>query len=182
MLFFKFFQKTRETQSEVAEFVYFFTDFQHYLKINYGTSKNVLIIHFLKLVDWCWKWQVNQTKDYFQLLTDYIFWESRDYYRDNLEKFVAGELNGVQIVNGVLYPLLSNIREAQDFTENFKGQQKIELDPKSFQFSKIITELQFPLEAFDDEPEEDDYGFLTEEELREIMKVVLKDMEKYFKN
>ena len=39
--------------------------------------------------------------------------------------------------------------------EDFQRQETIKLDSKSFQFSKIILALQLPMEAFDDESQEE---------------------------
>lgn len=77
---------------------------------------------------------------------------------------------------------LSDKKEAQSLEEDFQSQLTLELDSKSFQFSKIILNLQLPIEAFDDEPEEDDENYFTEEKLREGVKLALIDMEKYFKD
>ena len=115
-------------------------------------------------------------------MIDSVFWESWEFYREIMIKFVAGELNGSEFVDQTLYSILSDKKEAQSLEEDFQRQITLELDSKSFQFLKIILNLQLPVEAFDDEPEEDDENYFTEEKLREGVKLVLIAMEKYFKD
>lgn len=176
----KLFQKSRKESIESLEFFYCLAEVVSYLRINYGKSKNILIVNFLKLLECYSSWQLSQVDDYAQSLTDYIFWQSWEFYLESLRKFIAGELSDSEFIDRVLYPILSNKKEAQDLEEDFRQQVTIELDPKSFQFSKILLNLQLLLEAFDDEPEEDDSDYFTEEELREGIKLALRDMEKYF--
>ena len=94
-------------------------------------------------------------------------------------KFVEYELSIADFIAEVLYPSLSNTNEARDLREDFRRQANIELDPKSFGFSNIISGLIPILEGFDEDPEE---SFLTEEEFREIIQNLLIKVEKYFIN
>ena len=173
------FLKSREKLIESLEFSYFLFEAHSHLKRKYPRSKNTLIKSSLKVLDWCRSYQYNQVKDYQQLLTDYPFWESRQYYRERMRKFVAYELSTMDFVTEVLYPSLSNTNEAWELKEDFKRQANIELDPKSFGFSKIISGLIPILEGFDEDPEE---SFLTEEEFREVIQNSLMKVEKYFIN
>jgi hypothetical protein len=79
----------------------------------------------------------------------------------------------------VLYPSLSNTNEAWDLKRDFIHQANIELDPKSFGFSKIILGLIPILEGFEEDHEE---SFLTEKEFREVIQNSLVKVEKYFTN
>lgn len=101
-----------------------------------------------------------------------------------MQKFVAGELGGSEFVDQVLYSILSHQKEAQSLREDFHRQATIELDSKICQFSIIILSLQLPLEAFDDEPDDEpeETNYFTEENLRKGIKLVLIEMEKYFKD
>jgi hypothetical protein len=63
------------------------------LKRKYPKSKNTLIKFSLKVLDWCRSCQYNQVENYKQLLTDYPFWESRQYYRERMRKFVDWNIN-----------------------------------------------------------------------------------------
>jgi Fe-S-cluster formation regulator IscX/YfhJ len=173
------FPKSREKLIESLEFSYFLFEAHNHLKKEYPRSQNTLIKSSLKVLDWCRSCQYNQVKDYKQLLTDYPFWESRQYYRERMRKFVAYELSTIDFVAEVLYPSLSNTNEARELKEDFRRQANIELDPKSFGFSKIISGLIPFLEGFDEDPEE---SFLTEEEFREIIQNSLMKLEKYFIN
>ena len=94
-----------------------------------------------------------------------------------MRKFVEYELSTMDFLTEVLYPSLSNTNEARDLKEDFRRQKNIELDPKSFGFSKIILGLVFLLEGFDEDLEE---SFFTEEEFREIIQNSLMKAERYF--
>lgn len=161
------------------EFSTFLFEAHRYLETKYQNNKNPLIKFSLKVLDWCRSWQYNQVSDYMQLLKDYPFWESRQYYRERMQKFVAYKLSIGDFIAEVLYPRLSNIKEARELEENFRRQTNIKLDPRSFGFSKIISNLIPILEGFDQDPEE---SFFTEEEFREIIKNSLIKVEKYFIN
>ena len=173
------FPKSREKLIESLEFSYFLFEAHSYLERKYPRSQNPLIKSSLKVLDWCRSCQYDQIKDYKQLLTDYPFWESRQYYRERMRKFVAYELSTIDFVAEVLDSSLSNTNEAQELKEDFRRQANIELDPKSFGFSKIISGLIPFLEGFDADPEE---SFLTEEEFREVIQNSLMKVEKYFIN
>ena len=179
MNIFEIFTKSRHELIQSLEFSYFLFEAHRYLKTKYQKSKNPLIKFSLKVLDLCRSWQYNQVRDYKQLLTYYPFWESRQYYCERMRKFVAYELSIADFIAEVLYPSLSNIKEAQELTEDFRRQTNIELDPKSFGFSKIISGITPILEGFDQDPEE---SFFTEEEFREIIKNSLIKVEKYFIN
>ena len=175
----KSFRKSRKESIESLEFFYCLAEVVNDLKIKYGKSNNILIVNFMKLLEWCRSCLFSQIQDYGQSLTDYVFWQSREFYLESMQKFVAGELNGSEFVDRVLYSILSDRKEAQSLEEDFHRQVTIDLDSKSFRFSEILVNLQLPLEAFDNEPEE---NIFTEEQLREGVKLALMDMEKYFKN
>jgi hypothetical protein len=76
---------------------------------------------------------------------------ARDFYLESLRKFVAGQLNASEFVDRVLYPILSNKREADDLKREFSRQVNLDLDSKSFEFSKILLALILPLEGFDED-------------------------------
>ena len=171
------FPKSRDKLIQSLKFSYFLFEAYNHLRIKYLRSKNPLIKSSLRILDWCWSQQYNQIKDYKQLLTDYPFWESRHYSLERMRKFVEYELSTMDFLTEVLYPSLSNTNEARDLKEDFRRQKNIELDPKSFGFSKIILGLVFLLERFDEDLEE---SFFTEEEFREIIQNSLMKAERYF--
>jgi hypothetical protein len=172
----KIFPKSRQQLIESLGFSSFLYDIYISLEIKYSKRKNPSINFFLKVVNWWREWEFEQVKEYKQLLSDYPFWESRQYYCQRIEKFFSDELSILDFIAEVLYPSLSNKREAFDLIEDFQRQASIDLDPKSFGFSKIISGLIPVLESFDEDPEE---SFFTKEEFREIIKNVSIKLEKY---
>ena len=183
----KFSENNRKEFIRSFEFFQCLTEVLNYLRTNYGQSKNTLILSLLQILGWCRDSEWNQIKNYGHLLTDYVFWQSREFYFEKLQDFVDGELDSPEFVAQVLYVILSDKNEALDLEEafyqrkniNFYQKRNIDLDPKSFQFSEIILSLLLPLEGFDADPNE---SFFTEEELRKGVKLALKEIEKYFKD
>jgi Fe-S-cluster formation regulator IscX/YfhJ len=173
------FPRNRNKLIQSLEFSYFLFEAHNHLKPQYSRSKNPSVESSLKILDWFRSCQYDQVEDYKQLLTDYPFWESRQYYRERMRKFVAYELSTLDFVTEILYPSLSNTNEAQELKKDFRSQSNVVLDPKSFRFSKIILNLTPILEEFDEDPEE---SFLTEEEFRKIIQNSLVKVEKYFIN
>jgi hypothetical protein len=98
-----FFQKSRQKSIEWLEFFYCLAEVVNYLKVKYGKSNNILILKFIKLLEWCCSCLASQVKDYTQFLTDYVFSKSRQFYLESMGKCVAGKLNGSKFVDQVLY-------------------------------------------------------------------------------
>ena len=100
------------------------------------------------------------------------------YYCQWIQKFLSNQLTIADFISEVLYPSLSNnlIKKAFDLIEDFQRQASIDLDPKSFGFSKIISDLTTVLGGFDENLEE---SFFTEEEFREIIENAAIKLEKY---
>jgi hypothetical protein len=171
----KIFPKSRQQLIESLEFSSFLYDISISLAIEYRKTNNRSIKFFLK-VNWWRDWEFDQVREYNQLLFDYPYWESRQYYCQRIQKFVSNELSIADFIAEVLYPSLSNKREAFDLLEDFRRQASIELDPKSFGFSKIISDLTPVLEGFDEDQEE---SFFTEKEFREIIENAAIKLEKY---
>ncbi len=176
---FNIFTKSRQELVESLEFSYFLFEVHQSLEIEYRETKNPFINGFLKVLNYCRSCQYNETKDYRQLLTDYPFWEHREYYRERMRNFVEYKLSITDFIEETLYPSLSNIDEGLELKKDYKRQINIELDPRSFGFSNIISGIVPFLEGFDLDPEE---TFFTEDELREIIKNSLIKVEKYFIN
>ena len=172
----KIFPKSRQQLIESLEFSYFLYDISISLAIKYRNTNNRSIKFFLKVVSWWRDWKIDEVSEYNQLLSDYPYWESRQYYCQRIQKFVSNELNIPDFIAEVLYPSLSNKRDASDLIEDFQRQANIELDPKSFGFSKIISDLTSVLEGFDEDQEE---SFFTEKEFHEIIENAAIKLEKY---
>ena len=172
----KIFPKSRNQLIESLEFAYFLYDITVSFGIPYSKTKNSSIKFFFKVVSWLRSWEFAQVEEYTQLLSDYPYWKSRQYYYQRIQKFVCNELSILEFIPKILYLNLSHRREGFDLTEDFQRQASIDLDPNSFGFSKIISDLIPVLEGFDEDPEE---SFFTEEEFREIIKNVSIKLEKY---
>ena len=59
-------------------------------------------------------------------------------------------------------------------------QEDLKKSIQSLEFFFFLGDFYLALEAFDREPEPGDSGFLTEDQLRQIVKDVLPRVEKYF--
>jgi hypothetical protein len=172
----KIFPKNRQQLIESLEFSSFLYEINISLEIKYRKTNNRSIKFFFKVVNWWRDWEFDQVREYTELLSDYPYWESRQYYCQRIQKFVSNELSIADFIFEVLYPSLSNKEEAFDLIEDFQRQASIDLDPKSFEFSKIISDLTPVLEGFDEDQEE---SFFTEKEFREIIENAAIKLEKY---
>ena len=176
MNFSNIFQKNRQQLIESLEFASFLYDITISLGIDYRKTNNQSIKFFFKIVSWWRDWEFEQVREYQQLLADYPYWQSREYYSQKIQKFVLGELTISDFIPEILYPSLSDKREASDLIKDFQRQSSIDLDPKSFGFSKIISDLIPVLEGFDNDLEE---SFFTEKEFREIIEAAAVKLKKY---
>ena len=170
------FSKSRQQLIESLEFSFFLYDISISLTIKYRNTNNRSIKFFLKVLSWWRDWKINEVSEYNQLLSDYPYWKSRKYYCQRIQKFVANKLSIADFVGEVLYLSLSNKKDASNLIEDFQRQANIELDQKSFGFSKIISDLTPVLEGFDEDQEE---SFFTEKEFREIIENAAIKLEKY---
>lgn len=157
------------------EFSYFLYEINISLQIKYRKTNNRLINFFLKVVNWWQDCEFDQIKEYKQLLFEYSYWKSRQYYCQRIQKFVFNELSIADFIYKVFYSSLSNKEEAFDLIEDFQRQTNIDLNSKSFGFSKIISDLRPILEGFDENQEE---SFFTEKEFREIIENAAIKLEK----
>ena len=169
-------QKNRQKLIESLEFSYFLYDITISFGVNYRETNNPLIKFFFRVLSWWRDWEFKQVREYKQLLRDYPYWESRQYYYQKIQKFVGGELSIVDFISEFLYPSLSTKREASALIEDFQRQASIDLDPKSLGFSNIISDLTPVLEGFDEDPEE---SIFTEKEFREIIEAAAIKLEQY---
>lgn len=117
-----------------------------------------------------------KNKNYITSLKDYVFWQSKEIYLDNIKKFVSHKCSASDFARTVYFLIRNDLQEYKDLIEDFKKQETLELNPRSFQFSKIISDFELILE---------DCGFsgtinLTDDELRQIVKDTLPKVEKYF--
>ena len=184
-----FFKKTRKQSIESLEFFYFLQDLLVSLVGKYGKSTNPLILDFLKGLDGLQSWEARKISPYSQALTDIVFWKSKKFYRETMQKFVVGELNALEFAQEFSDRLLAEKAESNILLEDFLKQADIELNAKSFQFSKIILAFEIPLEVYQNEIEELEEGgdqlskndlSFTEDSLKEGVKRALEEVNRYF--
>ena len=172
----KIFPKSRRQLIDSLEFASFLYEITICLGLDYRRTNNQSIKRFLKVLSWWRDWEFKQVREFEQLLLDYPYWESRQYYSQKIQKFVCGQFSISDFIPEILYPSLSDKREGSDLLKDFQRQFSIDLDPKSLGFSKIISDLIPVLEGFDQDPEE---SFYTEKEFREIIENAAIKLEKY---
>ena len=179
MNFFKifFFPRSRKDYINLFEFFCFVETLYNSLSSDYLKNKNPFIKNFLNLLGWLSSQTFEVTKNYSQLLRDSVFWESRYYYKENLEKYIDGTLTNVELIDQILYQILSQKREANELRKDFSKQANIVFESKSFRFSTIPCNLVLILEAFDEDEED---TFISEEEFKKAIQLALTDIKKYF--
>lgn len=62
---------------------------------------------------------------------------------------MSHESTGKEFVDHFYFKLLNDIDETNLLEKDFKKQETLELNPKSYKFSQIISDFYFALEAFD---------------------------------
>ena len=105
-----------------------------------------------------------------------------------MQKFVVGELNALEFAQEFSDRLLAEKAESNILLEDFQKQADIELNPKSFQFYKIILDFELLLEVYQNEMEELEVGdqlsendlSFTENSLKEGVRRVLEEVNRYF--
>jgi len=186
-----YFEDNRKQSIQSLQFLFFLKDFYFSLLKKTDTEnirENILIQEFVEAVGKNYYWQLYKISDYRTLLRDFVFWESRQVYLTNMEKFAAGELSGLEFVNHVYYTILADKKDSKILETDFERQATLDLNSEIFQFSKVIGDFEFVLSIFDEEPEIDEdeepeigqSSFLTEDQLREIIKKELPKIQKYF--
>lgn len=175
-----FLGESQKESIESLEFFYFLCEIDVSLLKKYRSSKNSLIQGFLRTVAEYKRWQVSRVNDYATALSDSVFWESSEFYLESIQKFVSGEYSGSEFVDMMFYRIIDDRKKALLLAKDFQKQTRVTINPKNFEFSKIIYDLKLVLITFDDEPEDGDSSYLTENQLREIVRTVLPKVERYF--
>lgn len=163
------------------EFLFFIEDLRGYLRKN-DETENRAIKRFIDLIEDHCRWSCYNVKYYLAILMDYVFWQSREFYLKTMKEFISHELTGREFSEKFFWQILKNRKEYQILEKDFKKQRELELDPKIYNFSKILDDFYLLVSAFDgdEEPDEGESVFLTENKLRQIVKDVLPRLEKYF--
>ena len=177
-----FLENDRKKLVESLEFYFFLNDLYAYL-VTQTDTQNRFIQNFRNTVqDNCLR-QYDKVKDYLTILKDHIFWESNIIYLESTRKFVSHQLSGAEFVQIVFSQLLENRQKYRFLREDFEKQITLDLNPKIFQFSKVIEDFYLVLESFDNEDSCDDSFSVTESQLNQLVKNdVLPKLQKYFIN
>lgn len=170
------FQKTRRQEIQTLQLANFFCDAYNHLNSRYFNVNNRTIQLLLKILKNCWYWQLNEVENYRQLICDYSFWEFRNYYFKELKKFVRSESNAQDLIDTILYMSIELNQRRIELIKDYSRQENLDLDLKSFKFSKILIDLIPILEGYDADPEE---SFFTEEEFRTIIESSFEKIKKY---
>lgn len=185
---FNYLRKTRKELFESLQFSDFISKMFKTLVPEYGNSDNSLILDFLRVLGHFYSSSLMEIKDYRQALKDSVFWESREFYRELMNKFVTEKLNSEEFAKTFFGRLWSDREKAESLYEDFSKQANIKLDPQSFQFSNIICSFEFPLSAYLDElaiseylEDEPDFTSIDDpDSLRKIVQEALLEVNKYF--
>jgi hypothetical protein len=171
----KIFKDDRDQSIASLQLCFFLKETYYSLLQDYD-SKNYQIQEFIDTVGKLYFWQTLKVKDYIILLKDSVFWESKNIYLTNMEKFVSDELTAVEFANQVYWQIRSDRRQSENLLKDFEKQADSKLSTKIFQFSKIISDLELLLE---------DYAFernTKRSDLEDVIKNVLPIVKKYCNN
>ena len=186
-----FLKKSRKESIESLEFFYFIHKLFFSLVHEYGNSTNPLILDFIKVLGGFYSWESKKIGPYHQALNDFVFWKSRNFYRETMQKLVVDELNALEFAQEFSDKLRAEKAKAEILFKDFQKQADIELNAKSFQFSKIILAFEIPLEVYQNEMEEVEEGgdqlsendlSFTEDSLKEGVGRALEEVNRYFAN
>jgi hypothetical protein len=169
------FEDNRNQSIESLEFCFFLKEI-YFSLLEKNNSKNNQIQEFIDIIGKNYYYQSYQIKDYITSLRDYVFWESSEIYLENMKKFVSHECSAADFACTIYFLIRNDIKESECLIKDFEKQATLELNPKIFQFSKIISDFELVLEGFIPEPTTN----ITEDELRQIVNNVLPKIKKYF--
>ena len=124
-----------------------------------------MILDFLNILEGFYLWEAKKSRPYIQALTDQVFWESSEFYRETMQKFVGGESNALEFAQEFSDRLLADEEKVDNLLKNFRKQANIELNPNIFEFSNIFLNFDILLEVYQSEVEELGTGELSENEL-----------------
>lgn len=155
---------------------FFFLEEIYFSLLKETKVENNQIQEFLDIIGKNYYYQSYKIKNDITSLRDYVFWQSSEIYLENMKKFVSQESSASDFASTVYFLIRNDKQESESLIKDFAKQSTLKLNPKIFQFSKIISDFEFVLEDFIPEPTTN----LIEDELREIVKNVLPKLQKYF--
>lgn len=172
------FTNDRDQSIESLQFFFFLNEvYFSLLKLKHENNENNQIQEFIDIIGKNYYYQSYKIKNYIISLNDYIFWQSRQAYIENMQKFIDEDCSTLDFAYRVYFLIKNNKKESESLVKDFKKQLTLELNPRIFQFSKIIGDLELVLEGFIPESTTD----LTEDELKIIIKNVLIKIQNDFK-
>ena len=158
-----------DNQSQSIESLQFFSFITeiYFSLLEKNDSENKQIQEFIDVIGKNYYWQSFKNKNYITSLKDYVFWQSKEIYLDNMKKFVSHKCNASDFACTVYFLIRNDLKDSECLIEDFEKQATLEINPKTFEF---VLES-FALHRTTD---------LTEDELRQIVKDTLPKVEKYF--
>lgn len=111
-------------------------------------SENSLIQEFINIVGNNYYWQFYKIQNYVTSLRDHIFWKSSEIYLESIKKFVSCECSVSDFASTVFFLILNDKNKSEFLIKDFEKQATLELNPKNFRFSKIISNFDLISEAF----------------------------------
>ena len=119
---FHYFNENRKQSIESLEFFYLLHDFYIYLlkKKETTNSTNSVLNEFIDAIKSYYRWQFYRIRDYADSLKDYVFWQYREFYLDEMQKFVSHKLTGREFVDHFYFALeaFDDEPESRDLSEN----------------------------------------------------------------
>jgi hypothetical protein len=129
------FEDNRSQSIESLQFFFFLKEI-YFSLLEENDSKNNQIQEFIDIIGKNYYWQSYKIQNYITSLRDYVFWES----------------SASDFASTVYFLIRNDRKEFECLIEDFEKQATLELNPKIFQFSKIISDFELVLEGFIPEP------------------------------
>ncbi len=148
------FEDNRSQSIESLQFFFFLKEV-YFSMLKKNDSKNNQIQEFIDIIGKNYYWQSYKIQNYITSLRDYVFWEASEIYLENMKKFVSHESSVSDFactVYFLIFLIRNDTKESECLIKDFEKQATLELNPKIFQFSKIISDFELLLEGFIPEP------------------------------
>lgn len=163
------FEDNRSQSIESLQFFSFLTEI-YFSLLEKNDSENNQIEEFIDVIGKNYYWQSFKNKNYITSLKDYVFWQSREIYLENMKKFVSHKCSASDFACTIYFLIRNDLKESECLIKNVGKQSTLELN------SEIIRDFKLVLEGFILEPTTN----LTDDELRQIVKNILPKVQKYF--
>lgn len=85
-------KKSREEEIQSLQFFNFLQEIYYSVILKEKNNQNPLIQKFIQTFQYYLEWESNNVSGYIQLLCDYPYWESRNFYCETMEEFLANKL------------------------------------------------------------------------------------------